>query len=777
MSLDFRRILSSEPFRFLIGKDKALFTLHSHVPVGQSEPLLALVNGGMVEAQEGCAWLEDTDEATFVQIGEYLYTGDYTPTEPFDLLDELHVREESIGSHAQMIMKRDILNDDAISAAAEVEVRSEQLPEEPISQASDWGFCRSIKKEKRKYKKGHDPVLWDVDGVPGGPTVEPSRSKRELLWDEFVHSFDSYDQDLRPRQNMEPHEDYSAVFLGHAQLYVFADKYDIQQLAKLSLSKLGHTLAGFNVFNERIDDVVELLQFCYVNTPERAGTKDKLRDLVINQASTVENTVEDFLMLVEDNVANQQGPRASLDVKFDHNNEQVTAPHPCSPPPWSPTEVNTPTEGNTFAELNTPVRVPDSTDVDISDNAKVPYQDRTPGTQCQSSPHIRPTIFASGNKFEGEDALKVQHVQEMMEELPDDLVLEILNAPRVQNLLAKKQEAEQRKVSPSSEQVTITKIEQIVMTLMDSHADKCLDPKIKQAFKSLVRQRLDRLVQDQLPLAADLFLNGAVERLRDQFYEDCKMFEAGILETVEEGRTQLHDTTNECTAEINNLIQERTSELEYKSDKLKISVGEQLACLGYWSDKFARSNGNKEHATKTTARGNESLRLDVYTPAYWTLTHENIPSTIVEQPSDSAPAADARLLRLTFDLGVAGRSQVIMPSARVTTPLSPSRKTLLQKLQTLSSASHFDLYTNYDAFIAEGLQQVEALLRRRRHKTPQIKLSGFYLGSRDDSIDCWKNEGAFNINNSSCEHLKRERKHNPDEPLPQHKRPYCIAIA
>lgn len=194
-------------------------------------------------------------------------------------------------------------------------------------------------------------------------------------------------------------------------------------------------------------------------------------------------------------------------------------------------------------------------------------------------------------------------MQEMMEELPDDLVLEILNAPRVQNLLAKKQEAEQRKVSPSSEQFTITKIEQIVMTLMDSHADKCLDPKIKQAFKSLVRQRLDRLVQDQLPLAADLFLNGAVERLRDQFYEDCKMFEAGILETVEEGRTQLHDTTNECTAEINNLIQERTSELEYKSDKLKISVGEQLACLGYWSDKFARSNGNKEHATKTTARG------------------------------------------------------------------------------------------------------------------------------------------------------------------------------
>jgi hypothetical protein len=70
----------------------------------------------------------------------------------------------------------------------------------------------------------------------------------------------------------------------------------------------------------------------------------------------------------------------------------------------------------------------------------------------------------------------------------------------------------------------------------------------------------------------------------------------------------------------------------------------------------------------------------------------------------------------------------------VTTQLSSSRIALLRKLRTLSSASNFDLYTNYDPFIADDLQQVEALLRLCCRKTPQITLSGFHLGSRDASI-------------------------------------------
>lgn len=228
--------------------------------------------------------MEDTDEGTFARVGEYLYTDDYTPAKPIVLRDDSRIGQDSDGSHAQVILERDSLDDAPTSAMMEApEVRHEELPGEPVSEAFGWGPRRSTKKDKRKHKKSS----WGSEDEPEILPVEHAKTKRQILWDEFVDSFDTCNQDFRPRQNMEPNEDYSMVFIAHAQLYCFADKYDIQPLAKLALSKLGHTLAGFKVFEERIEDVVELLEFCYANTPERVETRDKLRNLIIKYVACV----------------------------------------------------------------------------------------------------------------------------------------------------------------------------------------------------------------------------------------------------------------------------------------------------------------------------------------------------------------------------------------------------------------------------------------------------------------------------------------------------------
>ncbi|KAG9660756.1 hypothetical protein KCU64_g2997, partial [Aureobasidium melanogenum] len=181
-----------------------------------------------------------------------------------------------------MISERDALDGGSISTEMEVtEVLNGQFPEESLPKVSEWDMFRLTKKEKKEKKKARAAFSWGLDEEPEIPKVGPTRSKRELLWDEFIDSIDTCDRNFRPRRNLEPYEDYREVFLCHAQLYVFADKYDIQPLAKLSLSKLGHTLADFNVFEERREDIVELLQYCYANTAERVGTKDSLRVLVI----------------------------------------------------------------------------------------------------------------------------------------------------------------------------------------------------------------------------------------------------------------------------------------------------------------------------------------------------------------------------------------------------------------------------------------------------------------------------------------------------------------
>jgi len=80
-------ILASTPFRFLVGRDRRLFTVHSSLIAHHSEPLDVLVNGYMSEAKEGCALLEDVEEQTFVQFSQYAYTGDYVAADPDILLD------------------------------------------------------------------------------------------------------------------------------------------------------------------------------------------------------------------------------------------------------------------------------------------------------------------------------------------------------------------------------------------------------------------------------------------------------------------------------------------------------------------------------------------------------------------------------------------------------------------------------------------------------------------------------------------------------------------
>lgn len=113
------------------------------------------------------------------------------------------------------------------------------------------------------------------------------------------------------RPNEESCEDYTDVFLAHAQLYVFADRYDVEGLQRLSLSKLHDTLVKFNLYSERVADVVTLLKYTYQHTSNRTEQIDELRSLVIGYVCCR----SDKLLSIEAfrNELNVQNP-ASLDL-------------------------------------------------------------------------------------------------------------------------------------------------------------------------------------------------------------------------------------------------------------------------------------------------------------------------------------------------------------------------------------------------------------------------------------------------------------------------------
>ncbi|KAI1947732.1 hypothetical protein LOZ12_003654 [Ophidiomyces ophidiicola] len=263
MEVSYDKLLSSPIFQFLIGAEKELFTIHTALIVDHSEPLSVLISGGMAEAREGYAWLEDTDPQTFARFGQYLYTGDYEAADP-----NIIPSPPEIVSNAP-----DEFPDDSLADTLEAE--DHKL----------WLCKKKDKGKKKRLIQRNDPVqILDMK-----PT-----NFSDLKYDAAVHNFKK-----DPRRNMEPCEDYTEVFLCHARLYTFADKYDIPGLKDACLYKLHKTLVGFTLYKERRQDIVELVRYTYLNTRDMIEPMEKLRFLVIQYVASVAQELVQSTQFIE----------------------------------------------------------------------------------------------------------------------------------------------------------------------------------------------------------------------------------------------------------------------------------------------------------------------------------------------------------------------------------------------------------------------------------------------------------------------------------------------
>ncbi len=262
---------------FIVGHEKKLLMVHSALIAHHSKPLDVLVNGDMSEAKEGCALLDDVDEHTFVRFSQYAYTGDYAPRDPDILLSSSAIATTTttlnmLALHQPVFRPPWSLNEE---------------PPEPTFNEFTWS---------RKQKKNKEPRVFEF--------VEASQSKRSILWEDFKgKAYPISGPIFQPRKNHEPCEDYIEVFLGHARLYVFADKYDVERLRVLTLHKLHRTLAEFTLHGERVGDIVELMRYSYSNTADRSGPIDDLRSLVIHYAACIAEDLtqsKDFRSLLEE---------------------------------------------------------------------------------------------------------------------------------------------------------------------------------------------------------------------------------------------------------------------------------------------------------------------------------------------------------------------------------------------------------------------------------------------------------------------------------------------
>jgi len=217
----------------------------------------------MAEATSNIATFGDVSVETFTRFCQFAYTRNYaTPT--YKIVEVQQPSQNSTATKGESKFLTGIENGDNV-----VFLEPPTDPTEEDLVVDDRRGFITTKKSKRIIVRTPQQDL--------RKTLEKLRFDVPSKWVEDV---------CHVRDNTNDEEDYTSVFLGHAELYVFADKWGVLDLKMQTLTKLHLTLTSFKLFEARRRDVVELLRFVYDNENTRdrgddAGTGDELRTLVM----------------------------------------------------------------------------------------------------------------------------------------------------------------------------------------------------------------------------------------------------------------------------------------------------------------------------------------------------------------------------------------------------------------------------------------------------------------------------------------------------------------
>jgi hypothetical protein len=132
-------------------------------------------------------------------------------------------------------------------------------------------------------KSSPDPGLEDETSEPVLFASPHETIKQQKAWHDFKFQR-CYDHGsvgaYSPKKNTDWREEYTKVFLSHARVHILADEYEMVALLQLSLHKLHRLLSTFELYDERVRDIVELLRCCF-----EEGGGELLNELVVAYAA------------------------------------------------------------------------------------------------------------------------------------------------------------------------------------------------------------------------------------------------------------------------------------------------------------------------------------------------------------------------------------------------------------------------------------------------------------------------------------------------------------
>lgn len=256
----------SEPFRFIV--DGKPVYMHRDTITNVSKPLDRLVNGAMREAQIGEAELKDVNGETFSRFCQWAYSGHY-PAAESSIRPEKEVEvKEMVERKAEVIGKFGLIENFLESSTDRFIV-----PPKPINHSP------SRKRTRRSDVTVPSDLSYDSPSDSHRAPTQKQCLEKEFrrLW--YLRSSDKRIKE--PPGNLTPSEDFTPVFLSHAQVYVFAERYDVRSLKRVACYYLHETLKKFEVFPECVGDIVALIRFVYENTLQPDNKPEHLRKMLM----------------------------------------------------------------------------------------------------------------------------------------------------------------------------------------------------------------------------------------------------------------------------------------------------------------------------------------------------------------------------------------------------------------------------------------------------------------------------------------------------------------
>ncbi|KAG9228376.1 hypothetical protein BJ875DRAFT_477644 [Amylocarpus encephaloides] len=293
MQVSFKEMLTSRIFKFIIGPDEVPMVVHETVLAEQSPALAALMRGGMAESVAGeCRWM-DVDQGTFARLAQFAYTGDYSI--PNGSTGQAVVEAKSSPAPALRTLHR-----------SPHSITSLPSPGPELS-----AFYYLTHKPKEEWE-GHGHIFSSKDGKkskngplsPFRPALTPAFVMFSCLKYPLSQSRSSRCT-CEPPMDDGPVENSGEVLLAHASLYVLAEKWGVNDLNMLALSKLHRTLSTLSLDKSGVQEVINLTRYTYSDgvTPDLETGMDGLRNLICLYIAAnvgVVSEQDSFTDLIED---------------------------------------------------------------------------------------------------------------------------------------------------------------------------------------------------------------------------------------------------------------------------------------------------------------------------------------------------------------------------------------------------------------------------------------------------------------------------------------------